>query len=182
MYPKSSESPVCLKQSCSNVAVLKCLFQWESLHKQQPFSCFSLQCLTAEGGLDYHWDSCIKGYNQVNKVRALANYEARLLHFLHRVDSVKQMANLNVVNHFRVLPFFVPCHSPPHSHTSHPPTVSSTSCTTAVRPMGLRARRPWRGAPVRLSRCHCCSPTCWLHQPTPLTCCCSRICPAGMSL
>uniref|UniRef100_A0A3Q3G2B2 Glycolipid transfer protein domain containing 2b n=1 Tax=Kryptolebias marmoratus TaxID=37003 RepID=A0A3Q3G2B2_KRYMA len=25
------------------------------------------------GGLDYHWDSCLKGYNQVNKVHQLSN-------------------------------------------------------------------------------------------------------------
>uniref|UniRef100_A0A668A0M8 Glycolipid transfer protein domain containing 2b n=1 Tax=Myripristis murdjan TaxID=586833 RepID=A0A668A0M8_9TELE len=27
----------------------------------------------AEGGLDYHWDSCLKGYNQVNKLYPLSN-------------------------------------------------------------------------------------------------------------
>lgn len=27
----------------------------------------------AEGGLDYHWDSCLKGYNQINKLHQLSN-------------------------------------------------------------------------------------------------------------
>lgn len=42
-----------------------------------------------------------------------------LLHCLHEADFVKQMADLNVVNHFRVLSFFVPCQSP-HALTHLP--------------------------------------------------------------
>ncbi|XP_029924716.1 glycolipid transfer protein domain-containing protein 2 [Myripristis murdjan] len=34
-----------------------------------------LGSLWLQGGLDYHWDSCLKGYNQVNKVRVEANHE-----------------------------------------------------------------------------------------------------------
>uniref|UniRef100_A0A8C3B016 Glycolipid transfer protein domain containing 2b n=1 Tax=Cyclopterus lumpus TaxID=8103 RepID=A0A8C3B016_CYCLU len=68
------------------------------------------------------------------------------------------MANLNAVKHFRFLSFFVPCQSPSHSHTALPPTVSSTSCTTAVRPMGAKGPLVMEGCPVRPSRCHSCSP------------------------
>ncbi|KAK7925559.1 hypothetical protein WMY93_007869 [Mugilogobius chulae] len=32
-----------------------------------------LGSLWLQGGLDYHWDSCIKGYNQVNKLHHLSN-------------------------------------------------------------------------------------------------------------
>ncbi|XP_018547553.1 glycolipid transfer protein domain-containing protein 2 [Lates calcarifer] len=32
-----------------------------------------LGSLWLQGGLDYHWDSCIKGYNQVNKLHQLSN-------------------------------------------------------------------------------------------------------------
>lgn len=32
----------------------------------------SFHCVTADGGLDYHWDSCLKGYIHDNKVRAQA--------------------------------------------------------------------------------------------------------------
>ncbi|XP_069572546.1 glycolipid transfer protein domain-containing protein 2 isoform X1 [Brachyistius frenatus] len=32
-----------------------------------------LGSLWLQGGLDYHWDSCLKGYNQVNKLHQLSN-------------------------------------------------------------------------------------------------------------
>ncbi|KAM8835984.1 glycolipid transfer protein domain-containing protein 2 [Synchiropus picturatus] len=32
-----------------------------------------LGSLWLQGGLDYHWDSCIKGYNQINKLHQLSN-------------------------------------------------------------------------------------------------------------
>ncbi|CAI5643861.1 unnamed protein product [Oreochromis niloticus] len=32
-----------------------------------------LGSLWLQGGLDYHWDSCIKGYNQLNKLHQLSN-------------------------------------------------------------------------------------------------------------
>ncbi|XP_071317550.1 glycolipid transfer protein domain-containing protein 2 [Trachinotus anak] len=32
-----------------------------------------LGSLWLQGGLDYHWDSCLKGYNQVNKLNQLSN-------------------------------------------------------------------------------------------------------------
>lgn len=94
----------------------------------------------------------------------------------------KQMANLNGVNHFSPSLFLCPpSMGPPFVCTSHPPTVSPTSCTTAVWPRGQGTLRFWRSVPARPSRCRCCFPTCWLHQPSPRTCCCSLICPAGMS-
>ena len=37
------------------------------------------QCLSTEGGLDYHWDACLKAYNQENKVRAYKQIPKQLL-------------------------------------------------------------------------------------------------------
>lgn len=34
---------------------------------------WSFQCLSTEGGLDYHWESCLKGYDQQNKVGTKAS-------------------------------------------------------------------------------------------------------------
>ncbi|XP_029029639.1 glycolipid transfer protein domain-containing protein 2 isoform X2 [Betta splendens] len=35
-----------------------------------------LGSLWLQGGLDYHWDACLKGYNQVNKLHQLSNTSA----------------------------------------------------------------------------------------------------------
>lgn len=45
-----------------------------------------------------------------------------MLHLLCRAQSVKQMSNLNVANHFRVLSFFVPLSMapPPLTHLPSP--------------------------------------------------------------
>lgn len=80
--------------------------------------------LTAEGGLDYHWDSCLKGYNQANTVRLQADYKAHLLHFLHKAGFVKQMANLNALNHFLFLSSLSPVNRP-HTHTPPIPPLSA---------------------------------------------------------
>lgn len=73
--------------------------------------------LFAEGGLGYHWETCLKGYNQDNKVWTQANSTAltHFLIFLHTVDFKKQMANLNVVNHCSPPPLFLclPVTGPP---------------------------------------------------------------------
>jgi len=54
----------------------------------------SLYCLTAENGLDYHWDSCLKGYNQVNKVRVQLSYAKMITLLAHyKVYFVKQMGS-----------------------------------------------------------------------------------------
>lgn len=130
--------------------------------------------LLTEGGLDYHWESCLKGYNQENKVRVSANYKAFHCIANHGFQFGESIAA------FCLSLSHVDC---PHSDTPPiPPVVRNTSCLTAVGLMGRRVRRSWRGALARNSRCRCSSLICWRHQPTPRTCCCSRISPAGMSL
>lgn len=130
----------------------------------------SPSCLCAEGGLDYHWDSCLKGSNQNNKVRtsSAAHSPAAASSSNHRSDWTTLV--------FCLFASFVPLIPP-----TLVPRRSSTICSTAVRPTGRRDPRSWRGVPVRPSRRPYCCPTCWTPRPTTLTCCCSRICPAGTS-
>lgn len=140
-----------------------------------PWSFFSFQWSTSEGGLDYHWDSCVKGYNQLNKVRVPPESDIRLLAD-YEVDFFVFFLN-------KCHAFFLPLSPADCTHIHAlpiPPTISFTSCPTAVWAMELRASLSC--APVRPSRCHFCSPTCWMPQLTTLMCCCSHICPAGMSL
>lgn len=62
----------------------------------------------AEGGLDYHWDSCLKGYNQINKVNIHTGYIVMIqLLTQYRIDFVKQMGR-ETVNHMSFF-FFVHC-------------------------------------------------------------------------
>lgn len=111
--------------------------------------------LFAEGGLDYHWDSCLKGYNQVNQVRGTSTWIWSSLHLI---------LPPSIFFFF----FFL-------SNTKRPTAVGS------MGPPEPKANRSCSGVLVRPSRCLCSSPICWQRRPSPLTCCCSHICPAGMS-
>lgn len=154
--------PVWRKTNCGTLS-LSC-FQWSD----------------AEGGLDYHWDSCIKAYNQVNKVRVQENSASNIRLLAHyKVDYIlRQMSPFNESHLLSLVPLSPADCAHIHTPPMHP-TISFTSCPTAVGAMGLRAS--FSCALVRPSRCHFCSPTCWLRQRTTLMCCCSHICPAGMS-
>lgn len=89
---------------------------------------WSFQCLSTEGGLDYHWESCLKGYDQQNKVGTKASKTS----FTRPTFGYKQ--TINVASCF--FPIFLslycfpcPSHLPlphcqhHHLHNSSGPTV-----------------------------------------------------------